>query len=107
VPHHQSQNFIGFVKAAELAGVRHLPAEHFPIVFAGHHGLWSRDEGGEKPVERLDVHRPAALAAFEEVTEAVEFGVGQGFGLGKGCHGFCGVVFDPLPNLSCPAAQHS
>jgi hypothetical protein len=30
----------------------------------------------------LDVHRLAALAAFEEVAEAVAFGVGQGFGFG-------------------------
>jgi predicted oxidoreductase len=34
--------------------------------------------GSEEPVQLLDVHRPAALAAFEEVAEAVEFGVGQG-----------------------------
>jgi hypothetical protein len=42
------------------AGFRHLTAEHFPVVFVRHHRLRSRDEGGEEPVELLDVHRPAA-----------------------------------------------
>ena len=28
VPHHQSQNFVGFFEAAELAGVRHFAAEN-------------------------------------------------------------------------------
>src|ERR1019366_1919933 len=51
-----------------------------------HHGLRSRDEGGEEPVERLDVHRPAALAAFEGVAEAVKFGVCQRVVLRKGPH---------------------
>jgi hypothetical protein len=39
--------------------------------------LRSGDEGGEEPVERLDVHGIAALAAFEEVPEAVKFGIRQ------------------------------
>jgi TolB-like protein len=35
----------------------------------------STNSAGEEPVEHLNVHRPAAFAAFEEVAEAVEFGV--------------------------------
>jgi hypothetical protein len=31
----------------------------------------------------LDIHRIPALTAIEEIAEAVEFGVGQGFGLGE------------------------
>jgi hypothetical protein len=54
VPHHQSQNFIGFVEAAELACVRHLAAEDLRVVFARHYGFRARDEGGEEPIERLD-----------------------------------------------------
>lgn len=92
MPHHQSQDFIRIVEAAELASVRHLAAEDLPIVFARHHGLRSRDKGGEKPVERLDVHRSAALAAFEEVSEAVKFGVGQRLVLGERLHGFGRMV---------------
>ena len=34
--------------------------------------------------------RPAALAAFEEASEAVEFGVGEGIVLGEGRHGISG-----------------
>ena len=84
--HYQSQNFIGFIEAAELAGVRHLAAENLPVVFARHHDLWSRDESGEKSVELLDVHRPATLATFEEVSEAIKFGVGHRLLLGEGSH---------------------
>ena len=47
------------------------------VVFAGHHGLRPRDQGGEEPVQFLDVHRLAVLTAFEEVSKAVEFGVGE------------------------------
>ena len=46
-----------------------------------------RSDEGEEPIESLDVHRPAALAAFEEVAEAVKFGVSQRFGLGESFHG--------------------
>lgn len=42
VPHHQSQNFIGFTEAPELADIRHPANEHLLIVFARHHGLGSR-----------------------------------------------------------------
>src|ERR1019366_9204289 len=87
VPHHQPQNFIGFVEACELAGVRYLAAEDLPVVFARHHGLRSRDEGGEESVELLDVHRLAALATLEEVAEAVKFCVSQWLVLGEGLHG--------------------
>jgi len=62
-------------------------AEDLRVVFARHHGFRSRDEGGEEPVERLDVHRLAAFAIFEEVPEAVKFGVGQRLVLGEGSHG--------------------
>jgi hypothetical protein len=55
--------------------------------------LRSGDEGGEESIELFDIHRPAALAAFEEVSEAVEFGIGQRLVLGEDFHGFCGVVF--------------
>jgi hypothetical protein len=44
------------------------------------------DEGGEEPVERLDIHRPPTLAAFEEVSEAVKLGVGQRVVLGEDSH---------------------
>jgi len=49
----------------------------------------------------LDIHRPAALASFEKIAEAVEFGVGKGFGLGKGPHGLLGAraTFAPTENL--------
>jgi hypothetical protein len=30
-----------------------------------------------RPFQFFDIHRAAALASFEEITEAVEFGVGQ------------------------------
>src|SRR6266403_328691 len=33
VPHHQSQNLVGFVEAGELAGVRHFAAEDLPVIF--------------------------------------------------------------------------
>ena len=59
-----------------------VPAEDLWVVFARHHGLRSRDEGGEEPVERLDVHGPAALAAFEEVPEVIKLGVGRRLILG-------------------------
>ncbi len=36
VTHHQPQDFVGFVEAGELAGVRHLAAEDLLIVFARH-----------------------------------------------------------------------
>ena len=86
VPHHEPQNFVGFVEAAELAGVGHLAAEDLWIVLARHDRFRPRNEGGEEPVEFLDVHRPAALAPFEEVSEAVEFGVGQRLVLFKRLH---------------------
>lgn len=47
------------------------------VVLARHHGFRSCDKGGEESVELLYVHRPAALAIIQEITEAVEFGVGQ------------------------------
>jgi hypothetical protein len=84
VTHHQPQDFVGFVQTAELAGVRHLAAEDLRIVLARHDNLRACDEGGEESVERLDVHRPAALAAFEEVSEAIKLGVGQRLVLGEG-----------------------
>ncbi len=92
VAHHQSKNFVGFVEADELASVRHLATEDLPIVFARHDGLRSRDEGGEEPVERLNVHRPATLAPLEEVAEAVNLGVGQRLVLGEGSHGHPATV---------------
>jgi hypothetical protein len=58
-----------------FAGVRHLAAEDLPAVFARHHGLRPGNGRGEEPGELLDVHG-LALAAFEEVCEAVEFGIG-------------------------------
>src|ERR1019366_5733410 len=82
VPHHQSKNFIGFVEAAKLAGIRHLASEDLAVVFARHHALRSRDKGGEEPIELLDVHCFAALATFEELRETIEFGVGQRLSLG-------------------------
>jgi hypothetical protein len=51
------------------------------------------NECGEESVEHLDVHRPAALAAFEEVAEAVKLGVGQRLVLGEGLQLFFRVVF--------------
>jgi hypothetical protein len=89
VAHHQSQNFVGFVQTAELANIRHLAAENLPVVLTWHHHIRSGDEGGEEPVEFLDVHRPAALASSEEFPEAVEFGIGQRFVLGEGLHWEC------------------
>ena len=59
MPHHQSQDFIRFIEAAELAGVRHLTAEDLRVVFARHHGFRSRYECGEEPVQLLNVHGPA------------------------------------------------
>jgi DNA mismatch endonuclease Vsr len=56
------------------------------VILARHHGLRSRDEGGEESVELLDVHRPAALAAFEEVPKAVKLGVCQRIVLGESSH---------------------
>jgi len=43
--------------------------------------------GGEEPVQFFEIHRLVALATLEEVAEAVKFGVGQRFVLGKGLHG--------------------
>ena len=62
----------------KLARVRHLAAEGLQVVFARYHGLRPRDQGGEEPVKLLDVHRLPVLATFEEVPEAVEFGVVEG-----------------------------
>ena len=86
MPHHQRQDVVGFVEAAELAGVRHLAAEDLSVVFARHHGLRSRDQGGEESIECLDVHRPAALTALEEVSEAIKFRIRQRLVLGEGSH---------------------
>jgi len=35
VPHHEPQDFVRLVEAAELAGVQHLAAEDLPVVFVG------------------------------------------------------------------------
>jgi hypothetical protein len=86
VPDHQSQNFVRLIEASKFGGVRHPATEDLRVAFAGHHGLGTGDECGEESVELLDVHRPAPLAAFEEVREAVEFGVGQRAVLGEGSH---------------------
>lgn len=94
--HHEPQDFVGFIQTAELARIRHLAAEDLRVVFARHHGLGSRDEGGEESVERLDVHRPAALAALEEVAEAVKLGVGQRLVLGESPH----ADFQSLPAIA-------
>ena len=75
VPHHEPEDLVCLIDAGEHAGVRYLAAEDFPVVSARHHGLRSRDEGGEEPVEYLDVHRPAAFAVLEEVAEVVKLGV--------------------------------
>jgi hypothetical protein len=55
-----------------------------PVVFARHHGLRPCDEGGEESIEFFEVHRFASLAALEEGSEAVKFGVGQRVVLGEG-----------------------
>jgi hypothetical protein len=60
-----------------LPNSQDLAAEVLRVILSRHHDLRPRDEGCEEPVERLDVYRPAALAALEEVPEAVEFGVGR------------------------------
>ena len=60
-----------------FAGVRHLAAEDLPAVFAQHHGLRPGNERGEESIECLDVQRPPALAAFEEVSEAVRLRIRQ------------------------------
>ena len=49
VAHHQSKNFVRFVEAGELAGVRHLAAEDLPIVFARYHGLGPAIKAAKNP----------------------------------------------------------
>ena len=86
VPHQERQYFVRFVKAGKLAGIRHLPAEHFRQVFAGHHDLGARDQGGEKAVELLDTHGLAALATLQKFLETVQFRLRQRFVLGEDSH---------------------
>ena len=85
--HHEPQNLVRLVETVELVGVRYLAAEDLRVVLARHHGLRPGDERGEEPVEFFEVHGPAALAAFEEGSEAVKLGVGQRVVLGEGLHG--------------------
>lgn len=99
MPHQQSENFIGFLEAAKLAGIRHLASEDLSVVFARHHGFRSRDQGSEEPIELFNVHRPAALASSEELRETIEFGVGQWLVLGEGFHKH--LRFSLCP--SCPS----
>jgi hypothetical protein len=55
----------------------------------------------KKPVERLDIHRFAALATSKEVSEAVEFGVRQRLVLGEGSHYVSNVLGDGLRYHPC------
>jgi hypothetical protein len=55
------------------------PAAAPPVLLAGaagarHHGLRSRNEGGEESVQLLDVHRPASLAVLEEFSDKCSVG---------------------------------
>src|SRR5439155_11227996 len=87
VPHHELQDIVGLIEAAEFAGIGHLAAEDFRQIFTRHHILGACNERGEKSVEFFDIHRLAAFAGFEKFSKVVEFSVRQGLVLGESLHG--------------------
>ena len=86
VPHQERQDVSCFVQAGNLTGVRHLAATHLGQVFAGQHDLGARDQGGKKPIELLDIHGLAALAASQKFLETFQFRFRQRFVLGEDSH---------------------